>query len=58
MALDADQAGRKATCEAVEVARCHSVPVVEFTGNLDAGVKDLHRLLMLKEDYYVLHGRR
>jgi hypothetical protein len=50
LALDTDEPGRKATREAVEIAERHSVPVVEFTGRLDAGGKDLHRLLMLKEE--------
>ena len=50
LALDGDEAGRKATCEAVEIARRHSVPIVEFTGHLDAGVKDLHKLLIQREE--------
>ncbi len=48
MALDADEPGRKAAQEAIEIAKRHLVPVVEFTDHLDAGVKDLHKLLMLK----------
>jgi len=50
MALDSDEPGRKATQEAIEIARCHLAPVVEFTDHLNAGVKDLHKLLMLKEE--------
>jgi hypothetical protein len=50
MALDADEPGLKATREAVEIALRHSAPVIEFTGHIDAGVKDLHRLLMLKAE--------
>jgi len=48
LALDADEPGRKAAQEAIEIAMRHLVPVVEFTDHLDAGVKDLHKLLMLK----------
>jgi len=48
LALDADEPGRKAAQEAIEIAKRHLVPVVEFTDHLDAGVKDLHKLLMLK----------
>ncbi len=55
MALDADEPGRKAAQEAIEIAKRHLVPVVEFTDHLDAGVKDLHRLLMLEEESK--HGR-
>jgi hypothetical protein len=55
MALDADEPGRKAAQEAIDIAKRHLVPVVEFTDHLDAGVKDLHRLLMLEEESK--HGR-
>jgi hypothetical protein len=55
MALDTDEPGRKAAQEAIDIAKRHLVPVVEFTDHLDAGVKDLHRLLMLEEESK--HGR-
>jgi len=56
LALDADEPGQRATQEALEIAKRHSVPVIEFTGHLDAGVKDLHRLLMLKEESLSVGG--
>jgi len=57
LALDADEAGQKATQEALEIAKRHSVPVIEFTGHIDVGVKDLHRLLMLREESLPAAGR-
>jgi len=50
LALDADEAGQRATEEALEIARRHSAPAVEFTGHIDAGVKDLHKLLLFREE--------
>jgi hypothetical protein len=50
MALDSDEPGRKATQEAIEIAKHHLAPVIEFTDHLNAGVKDLHKLLMFKEE--------
>jgi hypothetical protein len=55
LALDADEPGQRATQEALEIAKRHLVPVIEFTRHIDAGVKDLHKLLMLKEE--LRHGR-
>lgn len=50
LALDADEPGQKATKEAIKIAERHSVTVMEFTGHIEAGVKDLHKLLMKKEE--------
>jgi hypothetical protein len=50
LALDADEAGQRATQEALEIAKRHSVAVIEFTGHIDVGVKDLHKLLLYKEE--------
>lgn len=50
LALDADEPGQKATREAVKIAKRHSVSVVEFADHIEAGVKDLHKLLMKKEE--------
>jgi len=57
MALDADEAGQKATQEALEIAKRNLVPVIEFTGHIDVGVKDLYRLLMLREESLPTAGR-
>lgn len=57
LALDADEAGQKATQEALEIAKRHSLPVIEFRGHIDVGVKDLHKLLMLKEESLPTAGR-
>jgi hypothetical protein len=57
LALDADEPGQRATQEALEIAKRHSVPVIEFTCHLDAGFKDLHKLLMLKEESLPATGR-
>jgi len=49
LALDADEAGERATLEAIEIAKHHSIHVIEFKGHKEAGVKDLHKLLLKGE---------
>jgi hypothetical protein len=56
LALDADEAGEKATREACEIAGRHSISVIEFTGHIEAGVKDLHKLLLKREQEECLIG--
>jgi len=55
LALDNDEPGRIATERAFKVALSHSVRVIEFRGHLDANVKDLHKLLRLRQE--ALHER-
>lgn len=50
LALDADDAGERATDEAIKIAERHSVTVIRFNEHIKAGVKDLHKLLMKKEE--------
>jgi len=50
LALDADEAGERATQEAIEIARGQSISVIEFKGHIEAGVKDLHKLLLKGEE--------
>lgn len=56
--VDADEPGQKATQEALEIAKRHSVPVVEFRGHIHAGVKDLHKLLLFKEESFHIEAGR
>ncbi len=55
LALDNDEPGRNANRQAIEIALGHSVRVVEFRGHIEANVKDLHKLLRLREE--VRYGR-
>jgi hypothetical protein len=50
LALDADEAGERATHEAIEIAQHYSISVIEFKGLKEAGVKDLHKLLLKREE--------
>lgn len=56
LALDADEPGQRAKKEAIQIAEKFSVHVVEFTKHVEAGVKDLHKLLMKKEESIWLTG--
>jgi len=50
LALDNDEPGRIATERAFKIALSHSVRVVQFKGHIEAGVKDLHKLLSLRQE--------
>ena len=58
LALDADEAGRRATMEAYEIMKNRSVELIEFTGHIDAGEKDLHKLLMYIEERRQMRNER
>jgi len=50
VALDNDEAGLRATREAFEITGQNSISAVEFVQHTVADVKDLHKVLMLKEE--------
>lgn len=55
LAIDNDEPGRIATERAFKIALSHSVRVIEFRGHIKANVKDLHKLLRLRQE--ALHER-